>query len=89
MSTNRAAFLASLAAATAVPSLKSSPSASPHHGKRSFDFNEVAFTRILNKPARHKQCFGAKQIDGGSVLAAMNNSMDAYENFLGEGAGSP
>ena len=67
----------------AVAAAAAAPKAKP-----SFVFDRARFEAILAKPARHRQCFGAKKIDGGSVLEAMENSMNAYDDFLGEGAGS-
>jgi len=77
---SRAEFLTSVAAAAAA--------APAGKAKRSFIFDRARFEAILAKPARHRQCFGAKRIDGGSVLEAMENSMDAYDGFLDEGPGS-
>lgn len=66
-------------AASPPPKTSSSPS---------FHFDKARFDAILAKPARHKQCFGATKIDGGNVISGMTNSMNAYEQFLGEGPGA-
>ena len=73
---SRAEFLTVLAAAAATPAAT--------RGKPAFDFNKAAFERILSKPAAHKQCFGIKRMDGGSGLFAMNNTIQAYEEYYDE-----
>ncbi len=50
-----------------------------------FTFERARFETILRKPARHKQCFGATKVDGGSVLSGMLNSIEAYDDYLKEG----
>lgn len=70
-------------AATPAPKPKSSPQPA-----LTFDFDRSGFEQILAKPAKHKQCFGAMKLAGGGVLEAMNNSIDAYDVFLKEGAGA-
>jgi intracellular sulfur oxidation DsrE/DsrF family protein len=97
--TSRKDFLlsSSLAAVVQVPS----PSASPG-GLRAplplrkrfrgdaipFDFNRAQFDAILAKPAKHKQCFGSKKIDGGSVIEGMTNTINAYDDYYNEPDGS-
>lgn len=86
--TTRSEFMAALAGTAALPAIAASPgpsASSKPAKKKAFDFNRTRFEAILSKPARHKQCFGSKEIDGGTVLYAMQNSMDAYEDFLDEG----
>lgn len=53
-----------------------------------FTFDEARFNQILAKPAKHKQCFGATKIAHGNVMDAMGNTMNAYEQYVGEPAGS-
>jgi intracellular sulfur oxidation DsrE/DsrF family protein len=53
-----------------------------------FTFDRARFDEILAKPAKHKQCFGATKLEGGGVLFAMHNSIDAYEGYLKEGSGA-
>ncbi len=53
-----------------------------------FKFDQARFDRILTKPAKHKQCFGVTKIEGGDVLEQMNNSIQAYREYLGEGPGA-
>jgi intracellular sulfur oxidation DsrE/DsrF family protein len=64
---------------------KPAPASQP---KLTFSFDRNRFQKILFKPARHKQCFGATSIQGGDVLEAMNNSIEAYDDFLAEGRGA-
>jgi intracellular sulfur oxidation DsrE/DsrF family protein len=87
--TTRSEFITALAGAAAVvPAVTASPPAAKAAKKKPFHFDRARFEAILNKSARHKQCFGSKEIDGGTVLYAMQNSMNAYEDFLEEGPGS-
>ncbi|HET7813648.1 MAG TPA: hypothetical protein VFL13_04680 [Candidatus Baltobacteraceae bacterium] len=93
--TTRSEFIAALAGAAATPAVSATPSPAPPANparkaakKKWFDFKRARFEAILAKPARHKQCFGSKKIDGGTVLYAMQNSMNAYEEFLDEGPGA-
>lgn len=84
--TTRSEFIATLAgAAAAAPAANAKPKLS---AKKPFHFERARFEAILSRPARHKQCFGAKKIDGGTVLYAMQNSVNAYEDFLDEGPGA-
>lgn len=53
-----------------------------------FDFDRARFDQMLARPAKHKQCFGATKIDGGNVMDGMANTMNAYEQYLGEAPGS-
>jgi intracellular sulfur oxidation DsrE/DsrF family protein len=53
-----------------------------------FTFDRTAFEHVLSKDAKHKQCFGIMKIDGGAALEGMMNSIEAYDDFLGEGSGS-
>lgn len=53
-----------------------------------FDFDQARFNDMLAKPAKHRQCFGATKIDGGGVIEGMNNTINAYEQYLGETPGS-
>lgn len=91
--TTRTEFLATLASAAAVPAAAASPKSAPppvtaHDARPAFHFDAARFNEILAKPARHRQVFGAKKVDGGTVLYAMNNSIDAYDVFLKEGPAS-
>lgn len=53
-----------------------------------FKFDETRFNEILAKPAKHKQCFGATKIDDANVVNGMANTINAYEQYLGEAPGS-
>ena len=75
--------LAPAAAQAASPSPSPAASASPHR-HLPFAFDQARFNEILATPAKHKQCFGATKIDGGNVITGMANSMNAYEEYLGE-----
>ena len=87
-------FLLAASALTLAPALADAKTASkpspkpPIYEKLTFTFDRARFERILREPARHKQCFGATMIDGGSVLGGMNNTINAYEDYLREGTGA-
>lgn len=53
-----------------------------------FTFDRQVFERVLNKPAKHRQCFGAVRLDGGGIVTSMANSIMAYDDFLQEGLGA-
>jgi intracellular sulfur oxidation DsrE/DsrF family protein len=62
--------------------------AAPPPPELTFQFDETRFSEILNKSAKHKQCFGITKINGGAPLEGMMNSIKAYEDFLKEGPGA-
>ncbi len=82
--TSRKEFLAASSLFALSPAMagRANSAASP------YTFDEARFNAILTKPARHKQCFGATKLEGGSVIDGMVNSMNAYENDLHEGPGA-
>jgi intracellular sulfur oxidation DsrE/DsrF family protein len=94
--TTRKAFIAAsslFALAPAVAQATPSPGPSPKmRGRKveelTFTFDRARFEQILGKPAKHKQCFGATKLDGGSVMYGMSNSIDAYVDYLKEPAGA-
>ncbi len=53
-----------------------------------FVFDRAAFRAMLAKAARHRQCFGATKLEGGTVLYEMRSSMEAYDDDLDEGPGA-
>lgn len=61
-----------------------SPSPAPHAPSLRWHFDKTRFDRMLARPAAHKQCFGATKIDGGAVIEGMNNTINAYVDYLGE-----
>lgn len=87
---SRKDFLAvsSLFALTPALADAASPPPKSESGALTFEFDQRRFNEILNKPAKHKQCFGATKIAGGDVLEGMTNSLNAYEQFLKEGPGA-
>lgn len=74
--------LAPAIADAATPAASPPPKASPPELR--FSFDETRFNEILERPAKHKQCFGATKIDGGNVMEGMANTMNAYEQYLGD-----
>ncbi|HET9393466.1 MAG TPA: hypothetical protein VFO29_08140 [Candidatus Rubrimentiphilum sp.] len=85
MSTRRD-FIAASTSIALLPAAVASPApASAATGDLPFTFDRTRFDAILRKPARHKQCFAATKIAGGEVLSLMQNSMNAYDDFLKEG----
>lgn len=81
-------LVSSLLAAAPAAAQAASPQPRRTPASPSFDFDQARFSEILNKPAQHKQCFGAVKIDFGNVINGMNNTMNAYEAYLGEAPGS-
>lgn len=53
-----------------------------------FVFDRAKFDAILDRPAKHKQCFGAARVERGNVISLMLNSIRAYDDYLEEGAGA-
>lgn len=51
-------------------------------------FDIAAFEARLAIPYRHRQVFAAHKVQGGSVLALMLSSLNAYETGFGEGKGT-
>lgn len=89
--TTRKDFIAASSVFALAPAVARAASPSPKAGKPAtltFTFDRARFDRILAKPAKHKQCFGATQMGGGDVLYGMHNSIDAYETYLKEGKGA-
>lgn len=80
--------LAPAMADAASPSPSPSAPATPKHAELTFNFDSARFDEILAKPVKHKQCFGAVKVDGGSVMDGMANTMNAYEQYLGEAPGT-
>ena len=54
----------------------------------SFNFDRAAFEAVLAQPARHRQVFGTARLAGALVLHYMRNSLVAYRDGFGEGAGT-
>src|SRR5579872_6500009 len=79
--------LAPALADAATPSPSPSPKAAAKRPPLTFTFDRSRFDEILAKPAKHKQCFGAIRMVA-DVLGSMNNSINAYENYLKEGTGA-
>lgn len=91
--TSRKEFMAAASLFAVTPAFAAAaPATSKPQGgappKLTFGFDQARFNGILSKAAKHKQCFGATKLSGGSVLDAMNNSMEAYSTFLKEGPGA-
>src|SRR5579864_3609735 len=82
-----AAGIAALAVAPAGCS-QSAPSSTPVEELPDLHFDNAKFEAILKKPARHRQCFAATELQGGAVLDFMSRSIEAYSAGLGEGSRS-
>ncbi|HEV3153516.1 MAG TPA: hypothetical protein VGZ02_06920 [Candidatus Baltobacteraceae bacterium] len=88
--TTRKSFLASASlftlsagiAAAATPA----PAASPAPAKDPYSFDETRFAAVLSRPAKHKQCFGTTKLNNGDVLDGMQNTINAYVQYLHEAA---
>jgi intracellular sulfur oxidation DsrE/DsrF family protein len=75
-------------APAAAPAATPLPAPAPASADLTFTFDRPQFDAMLAKRAKHRQCFGAAKIDDGGVLEGMENSLNAYERFLGEGPGA-
>ena len=64
------------------------PGKSDEPAKFTFDFDQTRFSEILAKSAQHRQCFGIMKLNDGTPLESMDNSIQAYEDFLKEGPGA-
>lgn len=87
----RKEFLITSSVFALAPAIADAASPSPKPAKTHdlrFDFDQARFNQMLAKPAKHKQCFGATKIDDGNVMNGMANTMNAYEQYLGEAPGS-
>lgn len=89
MNTRKDFLITSSVFALAPAIAAASPSTKPAKSDElRFDFDRSRFNEMLAKPAKHKQCFGATKIEDGSVMNGMSNTMNAYEQYLGEAPGS-
>ncbi|HEY8314532.1 MAG TPA: hypothetical protein VIG51_10210 [Candidatus Baltobacteraceae bacterium] len=75
-------------AQAATPSPAPSAAAKPSAHELTFAFDRARFDQILARPAKHKQCFGSTNIEGGDVLGAMDNSINAYVRYFSESPGT-
>ncbi|MBV9102927.1 MAG: hypothetical protein JO060_05000 [Candidatus Eremiobacteraeota bacterium] len=51
-------------------------------------FQTTEFSRLIHRPYRHRQVFGAHRAENGSLFGHMREALNAYEYDLGEGAGT-
>lgn len=89
--TTRSEFLSAGVAAAAIPQVaaaspapKSSaapPSPSPHPSFPPLHFDVSAFDTVLNVPATHKHLFASAKLNGGLILDAARNTVDAYRDI--------
>ncbi len=70
-----AALTPALASAAATPA---SPKPSPEPSMPPLHFDLAGFNSILAVPAPHRHLFASTKLDGGAVLAAMRNTLNAY-----------
>jgi intracellular sulfur oxidation DsrE/DsrF family protein len=86
MSTRRDFISATSLLALAPVSVNASPASKTNSPEPNltFNFDEDQFNRILAKPAKHKQCFGVTKLEDGGPLDGMNNTIEAYEQYLKE-----
>jgi intracellular sulfur oxidation DsrE/DsrF family protein len=71
------AALLPVAANAAAPAPSASPAA---HEKTDFVFDLAAFDAATSRPAQHRNAFASTKIDDGTVLRAVENTLDAYES---------
>jgi hypothetical protein len=80
--TTRKDFLAAGAIAAAIPGVALADSApAPHPVSTKLDFDIEAFTQLLDSSQSHKLLFAAVEINGGEVLGAMRNTLNAYRDI--------
>ena len=79
--TTRKDFLVAGTLAAAIPgtALAEAPAAA-HPKTPKFDFDLEAFNALLDGAQAHKNLFTAVQIEGGEVLLAMRNTLNAYRD---------
>ena len=80
-----AAGVAALAAAPSGCTARSTKGGAPVADLPDLQFDNAKFEALLRRPARHRQCFGATELQGGSVLDFMSRSIEAYAVALREG----
>lgn len=84
---SRSDFLAmSALAAVAVPAAGRAAAPSPHPSPSPaplppLQFDRAAFAAALDVQAPHRHLFAAVKLDGGEVLAAMRNTLNAYTDI--------
>jgi hypothetical protein len=80
--TTRKDFLAAGALAAAIPGVALADAAPPAHpASPKLDFDVEAFTQLLDSSQSHKLLFGACELNGGEVLGAMRNTLNAYRDI--------
>jgi intracellular sulfur oxidation DsrE/DsrF family protein len=78
-------FLSVSGAVVALAGAASAPTAAAAPGGR---WDRAAFEAILARPVRHRQVFASTRLEQGVVLHYMQNSLTAYAQGFGEGAGT-
>lgn len=79
--TSRKDFLAASTLAAAVPSIALADAAPPAHPPSAkLDFDLEGFEALLSTSQSHKLLFAAVEINGGEVLGAMRNTLNAYRD---------
>jgi len=86
--TTRSEFLAAGVAAAAIPQVAAaaasptaSPSPSPQPSLPPLHFDVAAFDAVLDVPAPHKHLFASAKINGGLILDAARNTVNAYRDI--------
>jgi hypothetical protein len=81
--TTRKAFLVAAATAAAMsPASVAEAAAPPARGASDkLDFDLDAFNALLDSAQSHKHLFASVQINGGEVLGAMRNTLNAYRDL--------
>ncbi|GAC1305731.1 MAG: hypothetical protein NVSMB19_17380 [Vulcanimicrobiaceae bacterium] len=83
---SRRSFIATGAAALAVPAVRREAGAAVAAGTGPYDFPAVA--ERLARPAKHRQVYATNRVADGVVVGYMKHAMEAYEIAMGEGAGA-
>lgn len=79
------ASLAALAPQIAAAAPTAQPAADPREVLPKLKFDVAAFDATLTKAAAHRHLFSAAPLDGGTIFAAIRNTLDAYRDFLDVG----
>lgn len=79
--TTRKDFLAAGAIAATMPAVALADASVQHTTPAKLDFDVETFTQLLDGSQSHKLLFASCEINGGEVLGAMRNTLNAYRDI--------
>lgn len=79
--TTRKDFLAAGTLAVAMPGIALADAPAQHTSSGKLDFDNEAFTQLLDGSQSHKLLFAACELNGGEVLGAIRNTLNAYRDI--------